>query len=495
MFKKYLYIILLGLFAVSCSEDTMDNINKDEANPPAATVDAKYQITDAIMSTGFTTWSGAYAWYVASYTEQIFGTGNNQLMKAELRQRTETAASTTFNNEWNGTYANLMNISQIIQKCSDGGLNQGQYDILGMAQVLWVLNVEALTDLHGDIPCSEAGAGISTLQPKLDKQQDIYNKLFTTLESAKGNLSLAIEGRLNNAKGQDILFGGDSSKWLALANAIKARLLLNTLFRDPDVLSNVLIAANDAITGGFEGAEISAFNGVDCDNPWTAFFRSRVYSGACKTVVDLMSERNDPRAEVYSFDYFESGVTCAPAGDASLAGESQVVGIPTWLDNGAATLHLMSKSELYFILAEAKARLGQDASADFAIAVTASFDDFAAADPGYTAFDPSSSAAYITSLGTPTLKEIMIQKYISQCRDEQIMAYNDIRRCRALNETFVELKNPNNVNGGQNQWPLRLAYGNSDVVSNPNVAAAFGSGNNAGNYLFTENIWLYGGSR
>lgn len=44
-------------------------------------------------------------------------------------------------------------------------------------------------------------------------------------------------------------------------------------------------------------------------------------------------------------------------------------------------------------------------------------------------------------------------------------------------------------------WPLRLPYGNSDVVSNPNVAAAFGTGNQAGNYFFTENIWLFGGTR
>ena len=131
MFKKLLYITFLGLAVASCSEDTMDNINKDEANPPSSAVNAKFQVTDAIVATGFTGWGGAYAWYVSSYTEQTFGTGNNQLMKAELRLRGETAASSTFNNEWNGVYANLMNIKQIIEKCADGGLNAGQKDIAG----------------------------------------------------------------------------------------------------------------------------------------------------------------------------------------------------------------------------------------------------------------------------------------------------------------------------------------------------------------------------
>ena len=117
MLKKFLYMALLGAAMTSCSENLMDEINKDESNPPASSVNAKFQITDAIVGTVYSAWGGAYAWYVASFTEQIFGTGNNQLMKAELRMRSETAASSTYNNEWNATYGNLMNIKQIIEKC------------------------------------------------------------------------------------------------------------------------------------------------------------------------------------------------------------------------------------------------------------------------------------------------------------------------------------------------------------------------------------------
>ncbi len=89
----------------------------------------------------------------------------------------------------------------------------------------------------------------------------------------------------------------------------------------------------------------------------------------------------------------------------------------------------------------------------------------------------------------------MVQKYLAGARDEILQTYNDIRRFKAEGKDYVTLKNPNNTQGGKNQWPLRLPYGNSDVVSNPNVAAAFGSGNDAGNYLFTENVWLFGGER
>ena len=204
-----------------------------------------------------------------------------------------------------------------------------------------------------------------------------------------------------------------------------------------------------------------------------------------------MTSRNDPRLDVYAWDAFGTGYAYAPAGDSELAKSTNTVGLPVWLENGAAPLHLFSLAELHFIIAECKARTGADASGNLAAAVQASFDDYAAA----TEEALGDASAYVAALGAPTLAEVMVQKYLAQTRDEQVQTYNDLRRCKAQGEEFVKLLNPNNSQGGQNQWPLRLPYGNSDVVSNPNVTAAFGTGNDAGNYIFTENVWLFGGSR
>ena len=55
------------------------------------------------------------------------------------------------------------------------------------------------------------------------------------------------------------------------------------------------------------------------------------------------------------------------------------------------------------------------------------------------------------------------------------------------------MTNPNNTAGGANRWPLCLPYGDSDVKSNPNVAKAFGTGNDAGMYIYTNNVWWAGG--
>ncbi len=460
--KNHIIIALASVMTItSCSEGVMDYLNKDTSNPAVGVVPAKFSITDAIMNSAFSTVSGSYAWYASTFTEQEFGTGNNQFKNAELRLKTEVAAATTYNNEWNSTYSNIANLRNIIEKTSEGGLNDGQVDILGMAQTLFALNFGVLTDLHGDIPCSEAGWGSKFLNPNIDKQEDIYNSaILGMLDTAINNLTAA--GSANNAGKQDILFAGSTTKWLAFAYALKARYLLHTQYRNPSVLSSVIAAANSAINAGFDGVELSVFNGVDCDNPWAAFWWSRYYTGSSATVIELMNARNDERVSVYNFNRFKEDVYGTP-GNAEQAGETQTLNCPAWLENGASTIHLFSKSELYFILAEAKARLSQDATADLQTAVIAAFDDVEAANDGITDF-VNNGAEYAAALPV-TVEEIMIQKYLSQCRDEQIEAYNDIRRCKALGEEFVKLQNPLNTQGGQNYWPERFPYGNSSVIS------------------------------
>ena len=126
----------------------------------------------------------------------------------------------------------------------------------------------------------------------------------------------------------------------------------------------------------------------------------------------------------------------------------------------------------------------------------ASFEDYLKSGKDYVTNGEVSLASfsaedYIDALPGIDLKEVMVQKYLSQTRDEQIETYNDLRRLHAIGETYVEMRNPNNTSNGENRWPLSMPYGNSDVVSNPNVAAAFGSGNSAGYYIFTLPLWIF----
>ena len=492
MKMKYLFgLALATMLFSSCSEDMLDRINKDETSKTADKVAAKFQLTDAEVSTAFSTVNGAYAWYVSSYTEQLFGTGNNQMMKAELRNPSETASAATFNNEWNSTYSNLHNIYQMIEKCSEGGINASQSDILGEALILNAINWGVLTDLHGDVPFSECFKGISA--PKVDTQESIYTAILAMLDQAQ--TALAAGG--NNAGEQDLFFGGDTEKWSAFGHAVKARYLLHTYGRNKSVLSEVVKEAQAAIAGGFTGCYLKVFNGVTADNAWSAYQWSRYYIGTNKTVDDLMLERKDPREPIYNMDMSGENIIGEP-GNSDQATLVQALNEPAWLENGAANLVIMSESELYFILAEAQAMLGQDATAAFEKAVSSNVKEYFAI--AGEEIEDADVEDYIEGLAdlfaADPLKEIRIQKYLAQTRGEVIETYNDMRRIIYTDGKYpVEMKNPNNTSSVGNRWPLRLPYGDSDVVSNPNVTAAFGSGNEAGMYIFTENVWWAGGDR
>lgn len=480
--KKYILMAmsaaLLGFTA--CSEDTLDDINKDNQHPSPDVVPAYLQLSEAIMSTGFSTVSGDFAFYLSSLNEQEIGVGNNQLMKAELRNSSEWAASTTFNNVWNSTYGNLMNIRQMQNKVkNEVPGNVGQYDILGIAQVLEVLNFGILTDMHGDIPYSEAVQGQANLQPKLDAQKDVYEGILATLDDAIANLEKG--AGLGSAKDQDLLLGGNAKKWEAFAYALKARYILHKSAVGSNVWSQVEAAATKAVELGFEGASITEFNGVTCDNPWSAYIWSRSYVASSKTVANLMEATNDPRLNFYTY---ETGESYAPGDENAAKVADGSLAFPQWYDDGSQPLHLFSKAELYFILAEAQLRQGKNATDAFQTAVKAAVSEIMT-----LAKDDTDVAAFVESLGIPTLQTLFEQKYLAQSYDEQIETYNDIRRCKAMGESYITLTNPFNTQSGINRYPERLPYGNSSVLGNPHVKAAYGDGT----YIYTEKTWINGG--
>lgn len=490
--KKYIFmtltVVLFGLTA--CTEDAFDRINKDNEHPSPEAVPAALQLTDAIMSTGFSTVSGDFAFYLSSLNEQEVGMGNNQLMFAEMRNSSEWAASTTFNNVWNSTYGNLQNIRQMQSKIeNEVPGNVGQFDILGMAQILEAVNFGVLTDMFGDIPYSEAVQGLGNLQPKLDAQKDVYTGILATLDKAIDNLE---KGKsMTNAGNQDIAYKGAASKWLAAAHALKARYLLHKLAVEPNVLSEVATSVQQAIDNGFEGFTVTGFNGSTCDNPWSAYVFSRQYTAPSKTVSSLMEATDDPRLDYYlnalGEAYIPGDETIAKTVDDARVMKYQ----PTWYLFGSQPIHIMSKAELYFIQAEVQLRSNVDATSAYQKAVEASVTEILTwfGDETTVPAAAATAKAYASSLGAPTLQKLFEQKYVAQALDEQVETYNDLRRLKAMGEEYVILTNPRNAQSGINRYPERLPYGNSAVIGNPNVKKAYGDGS----YIYSEKTWINGG--
>jgi hypothetical protein len=97
---------------------------------------------------------------------------------------------------------------------------------MAIARICEVWTFSLLTDTYGDVPYSEAIMGRSgQLQPKFDRQEDIYRDLFTKLEEANELLKTNVSLSADQAQ-LDPLYKGDAMKWRKFGNSLYLRLLL-----------------------------------------------------------------------------------------------------------------------------------------------------------------------------------------------------------------------------------------------------------------------------
>ncbi|MCX6329803.1 MAG: SusD/RagB family nutrient-binding outer membrane lipoprotein [Bacteroidia bacterium] len=481
--KKKISIILftaiLALTFWSCSESIMNEINKDINDPNDMT--SKLIITDAMTASAFSVVGGDFNFYASIYIEHNVGTFG-QFYNAEIRSSEPTSA-TTYNNTWDGVYANLYSLKLVREKCSEGGAEAGNYHTLGIAQILTALNLAILTDVMGDVSWTEALQPGVIFTPVLDSQQDIYSDIFSLLDDAIANLDKeTIYLSLGN---QDLIYGGVTDLWKKFAYGLKARYTMRLSLKTP-AYADVITFANQSFTSADEQAAFN-YNGSTALSPFYCMFRDRDYYGASQSLHNKLVERSDPRDAVFFTTYPNVGgsLVFAPNGTANqVQGAYSISAISTI----TAPTYLLSYHEIEFLKAEAYVRNNNLALADTALrkAVTAAFQKV---NIGLSAAE---AVSYFNTTVRPRftanpLSEVMNQKYIAFFEEEALEAYNDYRRLKAMGNNVITLENPKNAT----QFPLRYTYGSEDVTTNVNVRTAYGDGT----YVYTENVWWAGGTR
>jgi hypothetical protein len=86
-----------------------------------------------------------------------------------------------------------------------------------------------MTDFFGPIIFSQFGNAKTSVT--YDSQQDIYNSFFSILDSAEAVLKL--NAGTTPFGNNDLVYGGNISKWLAFANSIRLRLAMRIVYADP----------------------------------------------------------------------------------------------------------------------------------------------------------------------------------------------------------------------------------------------------------------------
>lgn len=145
-------------------------------------------------------------------------------------------------------------------------LTNGNANMANLSAICKVLRVETylkLTDYYGDLPYFEGGQGYhgTKLNPKYDKQQDIYMDFFTRLDQAYAQFD-ATKARAT----YDFYFNGDVEKWKRFTASLKLRIAMRLIKVDENLAKQ---KATEAIQMGVmtSNADIAAVKyGADTDD-------------------------------------------------------------------------------------------------------------------------------------------------------------------------------------------------------------------------------------
>lgn len=343
-----------------------------------------------------------------------------------------------------------------------------------------------MTDAMGDIPYSQALKGQSTLAPKYDSQQSIYDSLFADLTQASGQIDPAGIGFSSG----DILFGGDMTAWQKFANSLRLRLAMHLTNVDPAKAQAEAAAAVAAgvFTSNADNAQLTYLTAPPNQNPIYTNALTRDDYGMSKTFVDSLQSWGDPRLPIFADTNRYGAYRGLPNGlnDGEGASLDSISRFGTyWRKTPNASLSLLTYSEVLFLEAEAAQRgwISGDPAALYASAVRASMEQYGIDNTAITAYLALPRVAY--TVGPTGLTQIAYQKWVSMYM-QGAEAWTEWRRTRVP----TLLPGPRAV---LTSLPERLPYDDNESVLNKASldAAVSAQGFSASNDL-TGVLWYTG---
>ncbi len=418
------------------------------------------------------------------------------------------------NNLWGWLYAGSIKDARNVQEAARSEEN---FATLGIGQIIEAWSWSITTDLFGDVPLEEAyQAGNPT--PAYSEQAAVYDTVFAKLERARQNLA---EGNRESLGSADLLYGGDTDKWISLAWALEAKFHMRLSESDFGAgldgsggrqarAQAALDAAQNAFPNGNADNAAFAFPGGDNkENPWYQFTIQGVWVNSHQLsshYVGMLKDHEDPRLgiqarQVGAIDGSQSPPTAGAPGfsptefdpsedfDPSdgtyqghengvddTEGTSNVSSIGPYYSAQDAPLIWMNYAELKFIESEANLILGNGPAARTAYEegirasmnqlgvtdlanVDGSFvDDFVA--DRLTAYDNASDK----------LRPIITEKY--KANFLRLTPYHDWRRTG-----YPELDPAANAETENGVIPVRFPYPNGEFNNNEeNVPTDIGRG-------------------
>ncbi|WP_242929496.1 SusD/RagB family nutrient-binding outer membrane lipoprotein [Pontibacter vulgaris] len=418
MKNKFILFIAVLFAMVACDPSDFDDTNVDPRQVKEAPT--RTLLTFALQQLPFTVWNAPIR-NVAGY-----GTEYLDLYAQHLAEGPYPASSlySVRNLSWTAWYTGpLYNLQTIINlnnedsKLADIG-NGSKNNQIAVARIMKAYYFWFLTDIYGDIPYSDALKGNQVLQPKYDKQEDIYNDLFKELKEAQAMINTGEAGVTG-----DILLGGDMAAWKRFANTTRLFMSLRLMKKNPAKAQTEMTAAlTDGVIESNAQNITYKFIGGDPNNwnPWYENYSNdnRNDYAISSTLGNYMLANNDPRVFVYGEVLNGSEVKPLPYGSSAAKNIPGIYSrIGARLQASDTEAPIFTYAQVQFVKAEAVHRgftiPNGGAVADlYNSAIKASWEFWGVYDEAaYNAFIADADIAYTTANG---LEKIISQKWVHQ---------------------------------------------------------------------------------
>lgn len=471
--RKYLVIpILLGMGACTEFLDVNQTPNNPLSVPPAVLLPSA---------------EAASAFANANELNRFSSVIVQQLAGAANGPQTYDVYQTNggdFGNQWRFEIydAALVNYQQIIRIADV--TNSKAYT--GIAKIMKAYTFALATDVWGDIPYSQALQGEANLQPRLDKQEDIYKgnatlgiqSLFDLVREGIADLNIATPVAPATYTGlrpttDDLIYGGDLTKWKRAGNTLLLKLAMQISVKEPQLATSV-------INGVLTGNQYINANSLDLNQPfgaavgsqspihtWTnvSLFRDDLILST--RYLTLLRSLNDPRLPIFftrpaadyvSIDNGFRGILPTPSSTWSRY-NAYVTGA-----NGVGPVRMITNFQRAFILAEAALRLGTpgDPQVLYTEGITASMTLAGLTPAQITAYlTANPTVATLTGSNEQKIAQIITQKYIA-FTGNNLEIWNDLRRTG-----YPALQPAQNAAGIDGTRPVRAVYINEEIQRNP----------------------------
>ncbi len=209
---------------------------------------------------------------------------------------------TSFNNQWLGLYTSMLeNNEQVIIRAT--ATNAWSY--VGIAQIQKAYVFSQMVDVWGDIPYSEALLGAQNTAPRFDDDEAIYTDLFRLIDEGIANLRRTDSSR--NPAADDLVYGGNSAKWIRLGNTLKLK-----LYNQIRLTRNVSVEVGPLLTGDLITAaddfEFRYGTSIGPENRNPGFQGDYVAAGRENNInpyfFGLMKSTSDPRVPYYFYNQY-----------------------------------------------------------------------------------------------------------------------------------------------------------------------------------------------